>query len=341
MTRWSSTAHVEQPAGGDRLGGQVEIVRARRRVARRVVVDEDDARRVLADRVAEELADADQRRARRCPGRRSRRRSTTFFVLSRTTRSSSRSSRPIWRISRSARSRGARTDQRPLGQSASSRRPSSNAAASRAARAVPTPGMRLQLDARWPWPGRPGRRARPAPRSPGRARTARPSRCPRRGRPAPRSRGRRRPAPRAARAGDPRPGARGSSHPGRCRGAGRGHAVAARGWHAARSTHGPSLRPRRADGAPGPNDGARQFPRRPGPRAQAHRRARPLIAGFSSACRRLPVRAPGFRPPALRRAVRPRPPGRGACRCSPCGRRSRRRCRGAGRPSRGRTRGAG
>ena len=53
---------VEQPAGRQRLGGQVEVVRRRRRVARRVVVDEDDAGRVEPDRVAEELADPDQRR---------------------------------------------------------------------------------------------------------------------------------------------------------------------------------------------------------------------------------------------------------------------------------------
>ena len=53
---------VEQAAGGERLGGQVEVVRRRRRVARRMVVDEDDAGRVEPDRVAEELADPDQRR---------------------------------------------------------------------------------------------------------------------------------------------------------------------------------------------------------------------------------------------------------------------------------------
>ena len=58
-----------------------------------------------------------------------------------TTRSSSRSSRPIWRISRSATSRGPRIAQRAVGQSASSRRPSSNAATSWAALAAPTPGI--------------------------------------------------------------------------------------------------------------------------------------------------------------------------------------------------------
>ena len=57
-----------------------------------------------------------------------------------TTRSSSRSRRPIWSISRSATSRGERIVQRPAGQSASSRRPSSNAAVSWAAFAAPTPG---------------------------------------------------------------------------------------------------------------------------------------------------------------------------------------------------------
>ncbi len=58
-----------------------------------------------------------------------------------TTRSSSRSSRPIWRMSRSATSPGERIDQRPEGQSARSRRPSSNAAVSWPALATPTPGM--------------------------------------------------------------------------------------------------------------------------------------------------------------------------------------------------------
>ena len=51
---------VEEPPGGERLGRQVEVVRAGRRVATRVVVDEDDARRIRADSVAEELADADE-----------------------------------------------------------------------------------------------------------------------------------------------------------------------------------------------------------------------------------------------------------------------------------------
>ena len=54
---------VEQPAGGQRLGGQVQVVGRRRRVAGRVVVDEDDAGGVEPDRVAEQLADAHQRRA--------------------------------------------------------------------------------------------------------------------------------------------------------------------------------------------------------------------------------------------------------------------------------------
>ena len=43
---------VEEPAGGQRLGGEVEIVGRRRRVAARVVVDEDQARRVEPDGVA-------------------------------------------------------------------------------------------------------------------------------------------------------------------------------------------------------------------------------------------------------------------------------------------------
>jgi hypothetical protein len=67
-------------------------------------------------------------------------RSTRFFALSRMTRSSSRSSRPIWRMRRSATSRGVRIVQRPVGQSARRRRPSSNDATSWAARAGPIPG---------------------------------------------------------------------------------------------------------------------------------------------------------------------------------------------------------
>ena len=51
---------VEEPAGGERLGGQVEVVGARRRVAGGVVVDEDHRRRALADRIAEELSDANE-----------------------------------------------------------------------------------------------------------------------------------------------------------------------------------------------------------------------------------------------------------------------------------------
>ena len=38
---------VEEPPGGERLRGQVQVVRAGGRVATRVVVDEDDARRVV------------------------------------------------------------------------------------------------------------------------------------------------------------------------------------------------------------------------------------------------------------------------------------------------------
>ena len=62
-----------------------------------------------------------------------------------TTRSSSRSSRPIWRISRSATSAGPRIVQRPAGQSARSRRPSSKAATSWAALADADARHRGQL----------------------------------------------------------------------------------------------------------------------------------------------------------------------------------------------------
>ena len=54
---------VEQTARGEGLGRQVEVVRGGRRVARRMVVDQDHARRVEPDGVAEELADTHQRRA--------------------------------------------------------------------------------------------------------------------------------------------------------------------------------------------------------------------------------------------------------------------------------------
>ena len=54
---------VEQAAGGEGLGRQVQVVGRRRRVARGVVVDHDHARGVEPDRVAEELADADERGA--------------------------------------------------------------------------------------------------------------------------------------------------------------------------------------------------------------------------------------------------------------------------------------
>ena len=66
---------------------------------------------------------------------------TTFLALRLSTRSSSRSRRPISTSSRSATSRGDRMAQLPAGQSATERRPSSKAAASRAALAEPTPGI--------------------------------------------------------------------------------------------------------------------------------------------------------------------------------------------------------
>ena len=51
---------VEQAPGGDRLGGEVEVIRTRVDVARWVVVDEDQGRRVAADRFAEQLAHPDE-----------------------------------------------------------------------------------------------------------------------------------------------------------------------------------------------------------------------------------------------------------------------------------------
>ncbi len=126
---------VEEPAGGERLGRQVEVVRGWRRVARGVVVDEDDARGVEPDRVPEELADAHQRRA------------DVALVDGRDpqdVRSSCRAARPAAPRARAGpsggsagrpRRAGPRIVQRAAGQSAMSRRPSSKAATSCAARA--------------------------------------------------------------------------------------------------------------------------------------------------------------------------------------------------------------
>jgi hypothetical protein len=53
---------VEQPAGGEGLGRQVEIIRRGRWVAARVVVDDDDDPCVVPHCLSEELADPDERR---------------------------------------------------------------------------------------------------------------------------------------------------------------------------------------------------------------------------------------------------------------------------------------
>src|SRR5258706_7446354 len=55
--------NVEEAPSGQRLGRQVQVVRRWRRVARGVVMDEDDPRGVQPDRVPEQLADADEARA--------------------------------------------------------------------------------------------------------------------------------------------------------------------------------------------------------------------------------------------------------------------------------------
>src|SRR3954471_8782617 len=53
---------VQEPSRRDRLGGEVEVLRRGRGVARGVVVDEDDARSVEPDGVPEQLPDPDERR---------------------------------------------------------------------------------------------------------------------------------------------------------------------------------------------------------------------------------------------------------------------------------------
>src|SRR3954471_17826252 len=52
----------QETSRGGRPGGEVEVLGRRRRVARGMVVDEDDPRGVEADGVAEQLPDPDQRR---------------------------------------------------------------------------------------------------------------------------------------------------------------------------------------------------------------------------------------------------------------------------------------
>jgi hypothetical protein len=53
--------NVEKSPGRDCFGCQVQVVGARGGVARRVVVDEDDAACVAPNRLTEQLADADER----------------------------------------------------------------------------------------------------------------------------------------------------------------------------------------------------------------------------------------------------------------------------------------
>src|SRR6266545_5760728 len=63
MIRWSSRGDVQQAAGRQRLCCEMEVVRAGRGIAARVVVDENEAAGVEPDGVPEQLAHPDQRRA--------------------------------------------------------------------------------------------------------------------------------------------------------------------------------------------------------------------------------------------------------------------------------------
>ena len=158
MTRWSSTSTSSSRPAASASAVRWRSSGRRRRVARRVVVDEDDARGVAPDRVPEQLADTDERRARRCRGRPSRR------GARRSSCSASRPAAPRARAgpsggrSRSATSRGERIVQRPAGQSASE------------------PPAELEGGDELRGAGRADARARPpAPASVARARPVRPS----------------------------------------------------------------------------------------------------------------------------------------------------------------------
>jgi hypothetical protein len=54
---------VEEAACSQRLGGEVQVVGRWRRIAARMVVDEDHSRGIKADGVAKQLADPDERGA--------------------------------------------------------------------------------------------------------------------------------------------------------------------------------------------------------------------------------------------------------------------------------------
>ena len=175
---------VEQAAGRERLGREVQVVRGRRRVARRVVVDEDHARRVEPDGVPEQLADPDERRRH------------VALVDGRDAQDDVlrvRGSRPAAPRARAGPSGGRAGRRRRAASGWSSGRPASRRAVAGRARtrptscaalAAPMPGHGLQLDVRRPGEAgqavvaRRGRRSRrrpptgPRPRSPARARSA-------------------------------------------------------------------------------------------------------------------------------------------------------------------------
>ena len=177
MTRWSSTA-----MSSSRPAATASAVRCRSSglgvgSPGRVVVDEDEPRRMEADGITEELRDAHERgrdvaavdgaawRARRCACRGARRAAPRA------------GGGPSSATSREARSAGPRMVQpsRPASPT-TARRPSSKAALSRAARAGPDARHTRELLRGWRPPARPGRRSGPA--RPGRC-------CRRRGLPVP------------------------------------------------------------------------------------------------------------------------------------------------------------
>ena len=123
------------------------VVRRRLRVARWMVVDEDQACGMDADRVAKKLCDANDRRRHVAHVDRPFRAARHSWCSTAGRAAPRAPAAPSAADNRSATSRGARTDHRALSASAiTERRPISNAATSCAARAAPTPRTAGQLE---------------------------------------------------------------------------------------------------------------------------------------------------------------------------------------------------